>query len=61
MMGAPKIGSKDDWAPRIEKGMDTLYSHALKGFNMMPAKGGHPELSDADVKAAVNYMVSLAK
>lgn len=61
MMGAPRIGNKSDWAPRIEKGMDTLYDHAMHGFNMMPARGGHPDLSDADIKAAVNYMVSLAK
>lgn len=58
---APKFGDKAAWKDRIAKGMDTLYTHALKGFNAMPPKGGNMALSDADVKAAVNYMVSQAK
>jgi cytochrome c5 len=61
MMSSPKLGSADDWAPRIDKGIDTLYNHALNGFNMMPARGGNPGLSDDEVKAAVDYMVSIAK
>ncbi|HET8747954.1 MAG TPA: c-type cytochrome [Ramlibacter sp.] len=60
--GAPKPGDKADWAPRIAQGNDTLYKHALEGFNgskgQMPPKGGNPALADADVKAAVDYMVS---
>ncbi len=59
--GAPKAGDKSAWGPRIAKGAATLYEHALKGFNAMPAKGGNPGLADADVKAAVDYMVSMAK
>lgn len=58
LMQSPKLGSGDDWAPRIEKGIETLYDHAINGFNMMPAKGGRADLSDEDVKAAVDYMVS---
>jgi cytochrome c5 len=58
---APKFGDKAAWKDRIAKGMDTLYTHALKGFNAMPPKGGNMALSDADVKAAVDYMVSQAK
>jgi cytochrome c5 len=58
---APKFGDKAAWKDRIAKGMDTLYTHALKGFNAMPPKGGNMALSDADVKAAVDYMVSKAK
>jgi cytochrome c5 len=61
LMNAPKLGNAEDWAPRIEKGMDTLHKHALEGFNMMPAKGGRADLPDADIEAAVDYMVSLAK
>ncbi len=59
---APKLGDKAAWAPRIAKGKPVLYDHALKGFNnVMPAKGGNAALSDADVKAAVDYMISQAK
>jgi len=63
--GAPKIGDKDAWGPRIAKGLDTLEQHALNGFQsnglVMPAKGGNPGLSDAEVKAAVKYMVGQSK
>ena len=57
MMSSPKLGNAADWAPRIEKGIDTLYSNAINGINMMPARGGRPDLSDDDVKAAVDYML----
>ena len=56
--GAPVVGKNDDWAPRIKQGKDTVYKHALEGFNTMPAKGGNTSLSDDDVKAAVDYMVN---
>ena len=59
--GAPKFGDKAAWAPRIKTGNDALYASALKGKNQMPPKGGNPALSDAAVKAAVDYMVSAAK
>jgi cytochrome c5 len=59
--GAPKVGDKAAWAPRIKEGIDTLHQAALKGKNAMPPKGGNPSLSDADVMAAVDYMVSQAK
>jgi cytochrome c5 len=59
--GAPKFGDKAAWAPRIKQGMNDLYADALKGKGAMPPKGGNPSLSDADVKAAVDYMVSAAK
>ena len=59
--GAPKFGDKAAWAPRIKQGLDALHAGALKGKGAMPPKGGNPSLSDADVKAAVDYMVSAAK
>jgi cytochrome c5 len=59
--GAPKTGDKDAWAPRLKQGVDALYQAALKGKGAMPPKGGNTALSDADVKAAVDYMVSLVK
>lgn len=63
--GAPKIGDKAAWGPRIAQGQATLYKHAIEGFTgsqgMMPAKGGGATLSDDDVKAAVDHMVAAAK
>ena len=59
--GAPKFGDKSAWAPRIKTGLDALHASALKGKGAMPAKGGNPALSDADVQAAVDYMVAAAK
>ena len=63
--GAPKFGDKAAWAPRIAQGMDTLYAHSINGFQgktgVMPPKGGNIGLSDDDVKAAVDYMVSISK
>jgi cytochrome c5 len=63
--GAPKLGDKGDWGPRIAQGNDMLYDHAIKGYTgkkgMMPPKGGNTALADADVKAAVDYMVAQGK
>ena len=61
LAGAPKAGDAAAWKPRIAQGVPTLYTHALNGIRMMPAKGGNPSLSDAEVKAAVDYMVAQAK
>lgn len=59
--GAPKLGDKVAWAPRIKLGTPVLYQSALKGKNAMPAKGGQAGLADADVKAAVDYMIGKSK
>ncbi len=59
--GAPKLGDKAAWAPRIATGMDAMYGVALKGKGAMPAKGGRSDLSDDAVKAVVDYMVAQAK
>ena len=63
LMGAPKFGDKAAWAPHIAQGKDTLYKHAISGYQgkagVMPAKGGS-QASDDEVKAAVDYMVSKA-
>ncbi|WP_029001804.1 c-type cytochrome [Azohydromonas australica] len=63
--GAPKPGDKSDWGPRIAQGTDTLYKHALEGFNgakgQMPARGGNTALKDDEVKAAVDYMVAASR
>ncbi len=59
--GAPKFGDKVAWAPHLVHGMDALLQSALKGKGAMPPKGGNPSLSDDDVRAAVEFMVSQSK
>lgn len=63
--GAPTFGDAGAWADRIAQGIDTLYQHAIEGFQgsagMMPAKGGNVALSDEAIKAAVDHMVEAAK
>jgi cytochrome c5 len=59
--GAPKFGDKAAWAPHLVHGMDALLQSALKGKGAMPPKGGNPSLSDDDVRAAVEFMVSQSK
>jgi cytochrome c5 len=63
--GAPKAGDAAAWGPRIAKGKQTLYDHALHGFQgstgVMPAKGGRTDVPDDVIRQAVDYMVSMAK
>ncbi|MPW18625.1 cytochrome c5 family protein [Paraburkholderia sp. CNPSo 3157] len=60
VLNAPKFGDKEAWAPRLKDPIDTIYNYALHGKGAMPPKGGS-NASDADVKAAVDYMVGAAK
>jgi len=55
---APKLGDKEAWAPRIATGVDALLAVAIKGKGAMPPKGACASCSDADLKAAIEYMVS---
>lgn len=59
--GAPKLGDKAAWAPYVATGMETMVDHAIKGKGAMPAKGGLTSSSDADIAAAVAYMVNSLK
>ena len=63
--GAPVAGNAGDWAARIAAGTDTLYAHAIEGFQgsagVMPAKGGFIQLSDDAVRLAVDYMVGASE
>jgi cytochrome c oxidase subunit 2 len=59
--GAPKTGDKAAWTTRMAQGQQTLYDHAINGIRMMPPKGGNPALPDAQVKAAVDYMIGASK
>jgi cytochrome c5 len=59
--GAPMVGDKAAWKPRIAQGIQALYASGLNGKGpLMLPKGGNPGLSDAEVKAAVDYMVKLS-
>jgi cytochrome c5 len=58
--GAPKSGDKAAWAPRIKQGIDALTASVIKGKGAMPPKGGSTA-SEAEIRAAVEYMVSQAK
>ena len=63
--GAPKIGDKAAWAPRIAQGTATLYKHAIEGFTgqhgVMPPKGGRTDLPDALIEQGVDYMVGQSR
>ncbi|MBS1141371.1 MAG: c-type cytochrome [Proteobacteria bacterium] len=62
LAGSPRLGNGGDWAPRAAKGVASLYQSALNGTPKgMPAKGGHMTLPDAEVKAAVDYMLASVK
>jgi cytochrome c5 len=63
--GAPKVGDKAAWGPRIAQGKETLYNHAVNGYNgkagVMPAKGGRTDWPDDLVKQAVDHIIELNK
>lgn len=59
MLGAPKIGDKSEWSKRkgANGGLDGLVASAIKGKNSMPPRGGDPDLTDAEIKAAIEQML----
>ena len=59
--GAPKYGDKDAWAKYLEKGIEGNYAAAINGAGAMPPKGGRMDISDDDVKIAVDYIVEALK
>jgi cytochrome c5 len=59
--GSPKLGDKEAWAPRIKTGTDAMMQSVIKGKGAMPPKAGNPSLSDAEIRAAVEFMVSQSK
>jgi cytochrome c5 len=59
--GAPKLGDKAAWAPRLKQGHDALVQSVIKGKGAMPPKAGNPSLSDAEIRAAVEFMTSQSK
>ena len=59
--GAPKLGDKAAWAPRVATGKDALVASVVKGKGAMPPKAGNAALTDDEIKAAVDFMVAGAK
>ncbi len=58
---APKFGDKAAWGPRIATGKDALFSAVVKGKGAMPPKAGAANLTDDEIKAAIDYMTTAAK
>lgn len=58
--GSPKFGNKNDWQPRISKGVDVLTASAINGLGAMPPRGGG-SYTDAEIKETVEFMLSAAK
>ncbi len=59
LIGAPKVGAAADWKPRVQNGIAVLYRNAISGTpKRMPPKGGRADLSDADIRGVVDYMLS---
>lgn len=59
--GAPKIADRTAWGTRLALGQEALLNSALRGKGAMPAKGGNPALADADVRAAVDFIVTQSR
>jgi cytochrome c5 len=59
--GAPKLGDKAAWAPRLATGKAAMVASVVKGKNAMPPKGGNAALKDDEIAAAVDYITSQAK
>ena len=56
--GAPKIGDRAAWVPRVKQGLDVVIRSAIKGHGGMPARGGQADLTDAEMRSAVVYMMN---
>ncbi len=65
LAGAPQTGNRGEWTSAIAQGIDLMVAHSINGYQgqrgFMPARGGHADLSDSDVTAAVHYMVQKSR
>src|SRR3954468_2818045 len=59
--GAPKIGDRDAWIPRMKQGLDATVQAAINGHGKMPARGGMANLTDAELRSAIVYLVNAGK
>ncbi|OGV51378.1 MAG: cytochrome C [Legionellales bacterium RIFCSPHIGHO2_12_FULL_42_9] len=60
-LGAPRMGQKADWLPRVNQGLDLLFKHTAEGHHAMPPRGGCFECSDAQLKMAIHAMLPPTK
>lgn len=58
LAGAPIVGNESAWSKRLQRGKASLYTHALEGWGDMPARGGNADLTDEQVKLAVDFMLA---
>jgi cytochrome c5 len=61
LLGAPRLGNKDEWAPRVSKGRAVLLDHTINGFQKMPPRGGRPSLTSKDLGLVLDYMLSASQ
>ena len=61
LAGAPKLGDKNAWAPHVAKGKDALLDSVTHGLNAMPPMGTCMDCSQAELMAAIDYMLSKLK
>ena len=54
--GAPRIGDRADWTPRIKRGLDAVVASAIHGHGAMPPRGGMADLTDVEIRSAIVYM-----
>lgn len=59
MRGAPKPSDAQAWLPRLAQGTSALYDHSIKGMGWMPTRGGCSTCADAEIRAAVDHMLTL--
>lgn len=57
VLNSPRLGDAPAWSARLAKGKEALYASSINGLNQMPPKGGRPDLSDDEIRLAVDYML----
>ena len=61
LSGAPRIGDRDAWTPRAQKGREALVASVRHGKGLMPPKGGNEDFSEEELRAAVDYILAAVK
>lgn len=59
--GAPRIGDRDAWIPRLKRGLDALVRSAVHGHGPMPPRGGMNDLTESELRGAIVYMFNPVK